>query len=117
MGGCENHEGLPLLDKEAALLQLQGDEEFLNELLSIFRTEIPGRLKKLNTAIQNKNISEIAHEAHSLKGVCMTIGAKSCQETALDLERAAKKNDEAAVYDIFPSLKAILNELADTLSN
>lgn len=116
MGDCEDLGELPLLDKETALLQLQGDAEFLEELLSIFREEIPERLNRLNGAIHNKNMSEIAHEAHSLKGVCMTVGAKSCQETALNLEKAAKKYDEAAVREIFPRLKAILDELADTLS-
>ena len=106
---------LPLLDKEAALLQLQGDEEFLEELLSIFHTEIPERRAKLISAIRDGNMSEIAQEAHSLKGVCMTIGAKSCQKTALDLERAAKDSDQTSVKDIFPRLKAIMDDLETVL--
>ncbi len=106
-----------LLDRDAALDHVQGDEEFLREIYQIFLEEIPTRLENFHRALEENDIQAIVGLAHSLKGVSLTIGALSCHKAALNLEMAAREGDEAKVREIFPTLNTILEQLEEQLSN
>jgi HPt (histidine-containing phosphotransfer) domain-containing protein len=102
---------MELLDREAALEQVQGDEEFLNELYQIFYNEIPERKSAFAEAFDEGNGKKVASLAHSLKGVSLTIGAFGCKNLAEEVEHAAKAEDLEAAREKYARLETVLNEL------
>ena len=117
MDESKNIDDTPLLDKESALHHLEEEEDFLQELYAIFLEEIPVRIEKLTKAIDLGSFAEFASNAHSLKGVCMTIGAHSCREAALELEMSAKREELDAARENFARLQNILIEIRKELSS
>ncbi len=102
---------MELLDKEAALEQVQGDEEFLDELYKIFYNEIPERKNSFSGAFSEEDAKRIASLAHSLKGVSLTIGAFSCKHLAEEVEHAAKAGDLETAREEYSRLEDTLDEL------
>ncbi|MEW5814116.1 MAG: Hpt domain-containing protein [Spirochaetota bacterium] len=105
----------PLLDMEGALSHVQGDREFLKEILKIFLDEIPGRLDEFRTALNEKNLQKVASAAHALKGVALTIGAVSCNKLSAAIEISARNDRFEEAASIFPFLERILFKLKETI--
>jgi len=107
--GLLNNE--PLIDRERALKHVEGDEEFLKEILDIFKEEIPERIESFNKALKENNIEKIASLAHSLESVSGTVGAYSCSEYAMEVEKAAKEDDKEKVRRLYPKIEELLNAI------
>lgn len=78
------------LNTEETLERLQGDVEFLGVLFNTFLEDYDERLETIATAVHNRELEDLARMAHSLKGVCGTVGAERLKACALDLELAAR---------------------------
>ncbi|MGE4293258.1 MAG: Hpt domain-containing protein [Desulfovibrio sp.] len=76
--------------------KMQGKESFVTRLFSVFLREEPLRVTKIHTAVQDRDLEQVKYLAHSLKGAAATMGAEPLRDTCLELEMAAKDNDEAA---------------------
>lgn len=113
---AQNSENQLLLDRNAALEHVQGDEDFLEEIYQIFLEEIPGRKEEFKKALEKNDIASVVGLAHSLKGVSLTIAAMSCHKTALELEMAAREEDEKKVKELYVQLEGILDQLEQTLT-
>lgn len=98
------------MDKETALMYCGGDEEFLKEMYEMYldadkRTEI-------QDAYEKKNWADYAILVHALKSTSKSIGAVELSEHSLQLEMAAKGQDEAM---ILAHHDAVLQEYAEVL--
>ena len=78
-----------LLNKEAALLRLGGDEELYQEVVSIFVEDIPNQLQALEQALGSQDVEASTRIAHSIKGASSNIGAEAMQAAALKAEAFA----------------------------
>lgn len=67
-----------------------GSEEFKNELLQSFAENIPPHLADLKTAIASINYHKIEQEAHLIKGSSASLGIRSAELPAAQLEQQGR---------------------------
>ncbi len=89
-------ESAPPCDLEAALSQLDGDEELLSEMIGLFLEDAPRRLDHLRRAWENGDQDGVAEAAHALKGMAGHFGAEALRRQAAELERAARSGQASA---------------------
>jgi CheY-like chemotaxis protein len=82
-----------VIDRQAILYHMDGDEELFQELAEMFLEQCPPLLAKIQEAIAQSNSQELEHAAHKLKGSIATFEAKCAYEAALTLETMGRKND------------------------
>lgn len=79
-----------VLDRQRLRDLTDGDAEFERELLETFLVSVRGLLGDLRAALMARNPVSVAKEAHTLKGVCLNVGATSLANCAAELETAAR---------------------------
>ncbi|MCB0428898.1 MAG: PAS domain S-box protein [Flavobacteriales bacterium] len=82
-----------------------GNDEVLNELITIFREDTPGELQRLKEAVQKSDYETIRQVAHSLKSSYDMLGAKAAYGLLREMEVWASDKEP------IPGIKANLNEL------
>ncbi|WP_022947006.1 response regulator [Methylohalobius crimeensis] len=83
----------PIYDLEAVLESLDGDQELLEELISLFLEDAPTRLTALKEAQIKKDADTLAEAAHALKGMASHFHAAEISRQAASLEKAARGGD------------------------
>lgn len=80
---------MSLLDIERALKALDGNEDLLKDLASMFVEDAPVLLDQLKVAITENDSVQARYVVHSLKGLVSTFYAKADVELAQRLEDCA----------------------------
>ncbi|MDD4730414.1 MAG: Hpt domain-containing protein [Desulfovibrio sp.] len=75
--------------------KMRGKEAFITRLFTVFLREEPQRVAKIRAAMERNDLDEVKYLAHSLKGAAATLGAEPLRQACLELEMAAKSNNEA----------------------
>lgn len=83
----------PVFDIDGVLHRLQGDREFLTLLLDTFLPDFADRLTKMQAALGEGRLGDLARLAHSLKGASATIGASRLHHRAAALDQACRDED------------------------
>ena len=104
-----------ILNWEAGLSVVDGDEDLYRELLVIFRDSVPVQLENMREALALGDIVAVEREAHSLKGAAANIGARAVSETARHLEYAAKQRDFGAAHGFSDQLRSAFKTLLTLL--
>ena len=86
--------------------RLGGDRRLARELVTIFRADSPGLMRRIKQAGAKRNMEALAQAAHALKGALATIGAVPARETAARLEAAARAGDSQAADPLVATLAA-----------
>ena len=94
-----------IFDRTAILERLDGDEELLDEILSIFLEDVPVRLKKLLHALEIGDESLSAAEAHTIKGASANVGAAAFQAALLEVEMAVHGKDMKRAKSLIPVIE------------
>lgn len=81
----------PVFDINKALEMVDGDKEFLKELIEIFNSDYPQKLSKISRAIKEKDFKALDEAAHSLKGAAGNLFLTKVYELALELEKRGKE--------------------------
>jgi HPt (histidine-containing phosphotransfer) domain-containing protein len=93
-----------------------GDAEFERELLETFVTSARVLMADLRSGLMARNAVAVGKEAHSLKGVCLNVGATSLAKFAAELELAARAGKVEAIDVTLEQLRseeeALWSELA-----
>ena len=97
-------DALPVWDKDEALSRIMGKADLLAHLLQIYLDDVPAILNALEASIEAQNLQEVSSKAHALKGMAANLSAKQLQQSARDLEAAAKAADAKAVAAKLPQL-------------
>ncbi|MFQ5672938.1 MAG: response regulator [Nitrospinales bacterium] len=82
-----------IINKQAALALVDGDEELFLEIARVFLDEAREYADQLRTALDAQNAEEVERYAHTLKGTAANICAAPFKNAALDIERAAANKD------------------------
>ncbi len=82
--------------KAEILDRYAGDETLVDELLDLFRQELPGMLKNMVEAQAAGDRAGLELSAHSCKSAAGAVGFRSLADHAAALERAAIENDGEA---------------------
>ncbi len=106
----EDKPGEARLDWQAALRNLDGDEELLIELSEMFLTQCPELLAEIEKAISSEQAAELQRAAHTLKGSAHIIGAQAVAAAALRLEEIGREEKPETAA---PSLRSLESELAE----
>jgi len=64
-------------------------------LLNTFLGDVDERVERLGEAIRGRDARRVEFEAHGLKGMSATIGARHCVACFAELERCGRENDLA----------------------
>ncbi len=71
-----------VIDEKELLDRIDGEKEFLQELVNIFKEEYPVALQEMSTALYAHDQARFKRAAHSLKGVLSNFSAKASAEAA-----------------------------------
>jgi HPt (histidine-containing phosphotransfer) domain-containing protein len=82
-------------NKDFALEQTAGDEELLEELLTLFKDSAAADLEQLRQAITAGDASGVIRAAHSLKGASASLGIEGIRELAMVMESDAREGSIA----------------------
>ncbi len=82
-----------IYNKQEAVEQLGLDESTVDMLLDNFFLTLEGDLKKLQTAIDEKNSEKISQTAHYLKGACANFAMKEATTMLENIESQANKGE------------------------
>ena len=94
------------LDYQKTLENCDGDHEFLLTLLQTFVQDAQLRLEKLQQAIGQQRLSDIAMFAHALRGAALSIGASPFAALCYRIESAAQQQSLAELDQLLSQLMA-----------
>lgn len=99
---------LEIFDQTDFKNRFEGSYDIGNEVVRTFLQECPKDMKRIEEAIQEKNLKKIEHEAHYFKGSCSYLSAKRLVWILSLMVESAKKNNLKIVLSLHNHL---LNEM------
>lgn len=107
-----------LIDKQKAMADLGIPEEMYNELVQLFISQTGPALEKLAEALTSQNLSEIAGQAHFIKGSAANLRLEELHLQAKEIEFGAKENKDLTVLqEATERLKVSFMELKNAVSS
>ncbi|MFC4094615.1 Hpt domain-containing protein [Euzebyella saccharophila] len=94
----------------------EGDEAFINSVISVFLEEVPHDLEELESALEQHNHDRVYKLSHKIKPNVDLLGMEQTRATALQLETMGK--DKASMEEIrslFPMLKKDIHQVVEEL--
>jgi len=98
-------------NKSFALEQTAGDEEFLKELLALFRRSSAGDYMQLQQAVADNDAEAVARASHSLKGAAATLGIEGIRRLAFDMERDGLRNSVTVARENLTLMGELLEQV------
>ncbi len=98
-------------DLKELMERLEGDQEFLRELLVIFQQEAHTNVEKARAALGSGDFATLARAAHTLKGMLRNLAMGAAAQTASDLEQTGRKELRAESERGLQQLEKDLAEL------
>jgi len=83
---------LQVFDWDGFLCRLNGNKKLCDEMLGKVLEEFPKQLSVLSSLIEKQDMKEIRCQSHSIKGMCLNIGADVFAEQAEKIEHIACNN-------------------------
>jgi HPt (histidine-containing phosphotransfer) domain-containing protein len=112
-----NHSnGHGILDLAEVLERMEGDTEFLTEIVNLFLEDCPKLMVDIEMAVRRGDSPELARAAHSLKGSVSNFAAKDAHEAALRLEMIGRQGDLARAEEALMSLAGEIERLKPALT-
>lgn len=105
----------PIWDRDTALQNLGGNEELYDQLSEAALEDIPANIHRLETAIAEKDFAAAKIAAHSIKGVASSLGGMQLMSVALQVELAARAEEQQGLKQSFPSLQASFEALVNAM--
>jgi len=107
-------------DLKELMERLGGDEEFLRELLVIFRADAWMNLEKSRKAIAERDFELLTRAAHTMKGMLRNLSMGAAAETAAALEKVSREkqhgDSEKLLGKLVKELDGILPEVEAQLA-
>lgn len=92
-------------DLKELLERLDGDREFLRELLVIFREDARQNLEKSRQAMAEHDLELLTRVAHTLKGMLRNLSMGAAAETAAALETASRESRDRDSKELLEKLE------------
>ena len=103
----------PPLDMETALLRLDNDKEFFNEMMQEFLQYVPKQLQTLEETTKKGDAKAVERTAHSFKGAAGNMCAKNVADLCFKLELLGRKGDLTGADDIIERLQVECKRLEE----
>jgi PAS domain S-box-containing protein len=102
------------IDKEALSEKIGLPVKMIDRLVDSFLEDTPSVLEKLEDAVRNKDIANIELYSHSIKGSAANMNLEIMQDTAKEMEFAAKDKKSDYNYEAsFTQLKSMFESLKE----
>jgi CheY-like chemotaxis protein len=105
-----------LVDLEAALNRLGGDQDLFREFVVIFQEDAPKLLNRIVQSVEQQDSSQLEQAAHALKGLMSNFGANQCVELAQQLESAGKQNHVSSIAPLLKPFQLLCDKLWSELA-
>jgi HPt (histidine-containing phosphotransfer) domain-containing protein len=102
---------------EEALERLDGDEEFLLELLNELAEQVDESWPMLEEAVDSKDFDNLRATAHSIKGAAANLNVEKMADAFFGLETLGRSNSLTGVEDLLKQAKTYHELLRDFLKN
>ena len=96
---------------EELMERLDGDREFLRELLVMFREDVRMNLQKSHAAIGIGDYEQLSRTAHTMKGMLRNLSMDAAAETAAALETASRESRGSDSKELLQRLEKELEEI------
>jgi HPt (histidine-containing phosphotransfer) domain-containing protein len=102
----------------AALQQLQecGETSLVEELIAIFQTDTAERLDLLARAVEAADYPTARHEAHTIKGSALQVGAVRFADACREVEMEARKPQPGDLAPLFGTVLRTFDEVREVLA-
>jgi HPt (histidine-containing phosphotransfer) domain-containing protein len=94
----------PVVDEEALMAGVRGDEKLLHELIDLFMEDSSSMLTHMKEAIERDDPSELASSAHAFIGSLGNFASRRAFGKAKELERKAREGDLDSAAGLFADL-------------
>ena len=95
-----------------------GDDDFINSVISVFLEEVPQDLEGLENALEAGNYEQVYQLAHKIKPNVDLLGMEQTKAAALQIETLGKSEaNMAEIQSVFPSLKKDIEQVVSELKN
>ena len=98
-------------NKAFALEQTAGDEELLEELMTLFKDSSSSDLEQLRGAINANDVQAVIRAAHSLKGASASLGIEGIRSLASAMESDARNGSLAVAREKIGEMSALLERV------
>lgn len=96
----------------------EGDEEFVQSVITVFLEEVPADLESLEQAIGEKSHERVYKLAHKIKPNVDLLGMEGTRANALEIETMGKSMaDMSEIESRFPQLKKDILQVIIELQN
>ncbi|MBC7363033.1 MAG: Hpt domain-containing protein [Candidatus Aminicenantes bacterium] len=112
---AETNSSTPPIDRQEVLERIGGDEDFLKELIDIYKQEFAEKAELLAKAIEEKNFQVIREAGHSLKGASANLSLPALREAAWEMEMAGKEQNLEQAQKALTKLKKEYQRLLEYL--
>ena len=106
--------GSTVVDVEAALKLVGGDEDILKEVIGVFlEQDYPEQLRHLKDGIRQGDAQTVKAAAHAVKGAVRSFGSATLSATALRLEEMGRNNDLTGAEAALQQLEQEVRQFAE----
>jgi protein-histidine pros-kinase len=105
----------PVVDEEALMAGVRGDEKLLHELIDLFMEDSSTMLAHMKEAIEREDPSELASSAHAFIGSLGNFASRRAFNKAKELERRAREGDLEDARGLFTDLVQETTRLEEAL--
>ncbi|HIV69505.1 MAG TPA: response regulator [Candidatus Aquabacterium excrementipullorum] len=106
---------VPGLDTSSAVARLDGDQVLYMQVVQGFVAHADAHRPLLEAALNLHGWDTVHLEAHTLRGLCATIGAHALAQLAAALEQATHRRDESAIGTAGALLLSQMDDFLDAL--
>ena len=94
----------------------EGDQEFVQSVISVFLEEVPTDLEALEKALENENYEQVYQLAHKIKPNVDLLGMEQTRAAALEIETLGKNSaNMAEIQKVFPILQKDIAQVVGEL--
>lgn len=94
----------------------EGDQDFINSVVSVFLEEVPEDLAALEKALEADDYQQVYQLAHKIKPNVDLLGMEQTRAAALEMETLGKsESNMEEIKRIFPSLQADIHQVVSEL--
>ncbi|MGB5434359.1 MAG: Hpt domain-containing protein [Maribacter sp.] len=93
-----------------------GDEDFINSVISVFLEEVPQDLDGLEKALDQQDYQQVYQLAHKIKPNVDLLGMEQTRAVALQIETLGKNAaNMREIHEVFPLLKKDIHQVVGEL--
>ena len=83
---------------------------FINQLIEKFQQISIKNINSFSQNVQDKNYKDLLEMSHQFKGMCASAGAILMREVCMQIEAAARQEDEVLINTLIHNLELLLRD-------